>query len=180
MMMKVVQNQTMTEREKFSELVRESHAELLVYARSLTHEDTNSRDIVQDSFVVAWKNISKFEVTRDFGSWMRGIIRNKWREQLRKNKRQVSMDDEVLEGLEAEMRSWQSMRDDGGPSVFIKLEQCMKRLPETLMQAVTSFYYEGDSTDEAAEKLSIGGATLRKRLQRARVSLKDCIKLTNQ
>ena len=179
-MMKVVQNQTMTERERFSELVRESHAELLVYARSLTREDTNSRDIVQDSFVVAWKNMNKFEVTRDFSSWMRGIIRNKWREQLRKNKRHVSMDDEVLEGLEAEMRSWQSMRNDGGPSVFIKLEQCMKRLPETLMQAVTSFYYEGDSTDEAAEKLSIGGATLRKRLQRARVSLKDCIKLTNQ
>ena len=179
-MMKVVQNQTMTEREKFSELVRESHAELLVYARSLTREDTNSRDIVQDSFVVAWKNMNKFEVTRDFSSWMRGIIRNKWREQLRKNKRHVSMDDEVLEGLEAEMRSWQSMRNDGGPSVFIKLEQCMKRLPETLMQAITSFYYEGDSTDEAAEKLSIGGATLRKRLQRARVSLKDCIKLTNQ
>ncbi len=179
MMMKVVQNQTMTEREKFSKLVRESHAELLVYARSLTREDTNSRDIVQDSFVVAWSNMNKFEVTRDFGSWMRGIIRNKWREYLRKNNRQVAMDDDVLESIEMEMRQWQSIRDDGGPTVFIKLEQCMSRLPETLMQAVKCFYYDGHSTDEAAEKLSIGGATLRKRLQRARVSLKDCIKITN-
>ena len=55
-----LQNQTMTEREKFSKLVRESHAELLVYARSLTREDTDSRDIVQDSFVVAWNNMNKF------------------------------------------------------------------------------------------------------------------------
>lgn len=180
MMMKVVQNQTMTERENFSELVRESHSELLVYARSLTREDTNSRDIVQDSFVVAWNNMGKFDVTKDFGSWMRGIVRNKWREQLRKNKRQVAMDDDVLESLEMEMREWQSMRNDGGPSIFLKLEQCMKKLPETLIEAVKCFYYDGLSTDEAAEKLEIGGATLRKRLQRARVSLKDCIKVTNQ
>ncbi len=177
--MKVVQDQTMTEREKFTNLVRESHAELLVYARSLTREDTNSRDIVQDSFVVAWNNMNKFEVTRDFGSWMRGIIRNKWREYLRKDKRQVTVEDDVLESLEVVMRDWQSMRDDGGPSVFIKLEQCMSKLPESLMKAVKCFYYDGHSTDEAADELSIGGATLRKRLQRARASLRDCIKVTN-
>lgn len=175
MMTKVVQNQEMIEREEFSKLARVYHGELLVYARSLTREENTSRDIVQDSFVAAWKNKGKFDITRDFGSWMRGIIRNKWRENLRKNKRQVSLDDEVLESVEAEMRDWQSMRTDGGPTVFMKLELCLTKLPHTLLEAVKSFYYDGDSTDEAAEKLSIGGATLRKRLQRARVALRGCV-----
>ena len=179
MMTKVVQNQEMIEREKFSELAREFHGEFLIYARSLTREENTSRDIVQDSFVAAWRNKDKFDVTRDFGSWMRGIIRNKWREFLRKNKREVSLDDEVLESVEAEMRDWQSMRTDGGPSVFMKLEDCLTKLPDTLLLAVKSFYYEGNSTDEAAEGLSIGGATLRKRLQRARVSLNECVRGKN-
>ncbi len=175
MMTKVVQNQEMIEREKFSNLAREFHGEFLIYARSLTRDESMSRDIVQDSFVAAWRNKDKFDVTRDFGSWMRGIIRNKWREFLRKHKREVSLDEDVLESVEGEMRDWQSMRTDGGPSVFMKLEECMSKLPETLLLAVKSFYYEGNSTDEAADGLSIGGATLRKRLQRARISLKECV-----
>lgn len=174
-MTEIVQNQEMIEREKFSDLAREFHGEFLIYARSLTREEHASRDIVQDSFVAAWKNKDKFDITRDFGSWMRGIIRNKWREHLRKNRRSVPLDDDVLESMEADMRDWQSMRTDGGPSVFMRLEKCLSNLPDTLLQAVKSFYYEGNSTDEAAEVLSIGGATLRKRLQRARVSLKDCV-----
>ncbi len=175
MMTKIVQNQEMIEREKFSELAREFHGEFLVYARSLTRDGTTSRDIVQDSFVAAWKNKDKFDITRDFGSWMRGIIRNKWREHLRKNSRSVALDDDLLESVEAEMRDWQSIRMDGGPSVFMRLEQCLSKLPETLSEAVKSFYYDGQSTDDAADELSIGGATLRKRLQRARASLKECM-----
>ncbi|MGJ8657507.1 MAG: RNA polymerase sigma factor [Akkermansiaceae bacterium] len=174
-----MQNQEMIEREKFSKLAREFHGEFLVYARSLTREGNTSRDIVQDSFVAAWRNKDKFDVTRDFGSWMRGIIRNKWREHLRKNHRQVPLDDEVLESVEAEIREWQSMRTDGGPSVFMKLEECLSKLPEALLQAVKSFYYDGNSTDEAAENLSIEGSTLRKRLQRARLSLKECVSSKN-
>jgi len=170
-----VQNEVMMERERFSELAREFHGEFLVYARALTREENTSRDIVQDSFVAAWRNKDKFDVTKDFGSWMRGIIRNKWREHLRKNKRSVSLDDEVLESMEADMRGWQSMRTDGGSSVFMKLEHCLSKLPDKLMQAVRSFYYDGNSTDEAAEELEIGSPTLRKRLQRARVSLKECV-----
>ncbi len=178
-MTKVVQNQEMIEREKFSELAREFHGEFLVYARSLTREENTSRDIVQDSFVAAWKNKDKFDITRDFGSWMRGIIRNKWRENLRRNKRNVSLDNDVLENLEAVMREWQSLRTDGGPSIFMRLESCLTKLPDTLMQAVKSFYYEGQSTEEVAENLSIGGATLRKRLERARLALKECVTQKN-
>lgn len=175
MMIKIVQNREMIEREKFSELAREFHGEFLVYARSLTREENTSRDIVQDSFVAAWKNKDTFDITRDFGSWMRGIIRNKWRENLRRNRRNVSLDDEALENMEAVMRDWQSMRTDGGPSIFMKLESCLTKLPETLMKAVKTFYYDGFSTDEAAESLAIDGATLRKRLQRARTNLKECV-----
>jgi len=175
MMMKIVQNNTIMEREEFSELAEVHHRELLVYARSLTKEDSTSRDIVQDSFVAAWRNKDKFDITKDFATWMRGIVRNKWREALRKNKRLVSLEDDVLESIDAEMGDWQSARNDGGPSVFMKLEQCLAKLPVSMLEAVKSFYYEGNSSDEVASLLNIGSATVRKRLERARLGLKACL-----
>lgn len=173
--MQAVAEIKLSNREEFSALAREHHRELLVYARALTREDHQSRDIVQESFVVAWQNMGKFDVTKDFGSWMRGIVRNKWKEQMRRNKRQIALDDGALEIMEAEMRTWQQLRQDGGPGVFIKLEQCLEKLPEGLLQSVQSFYYDGCSTDEAAEQMEVSGATLRKRLERARLALKECL-----
>ena len=160
-------------RKSFAILVREHHRGLLAYARGLTKEEHTSRDIVQDAFVAAWRNLDTFDVTRDFGSWMRGIVRNKWRESLRKNSREVSLEDEVLECLEADASQWDSLRDQGG--VFARLELCLKKLPENLSEAVKAFYYDGYSGEEAASVLSVQGATLRKRLERARGSLRDCL-----
>jgi RNA polymerase sigma factor CnrH len=164
-----------TKQEAFADLARTHHRELLVYARALTREDHQSRDIVQESFVTAWENMERFDVTRDFGSWLRGIVRNKWRETMRRNNKQIALEDDALESMEAEMLTWQELRQDGGPGVFIRLEDCVGKLPEALVGAVKSFYYEGCSTDEAAEQLDIGGATLRKRLERARQALRQCL-----
>lgn len=164
-----------TKYEAFAALAREHHRELLVYSRALTREDHQSRDIVQESFVTAWENQDRFDVTRDFGSWLRGIVRNKWRETMRRNNKMIALEDDALESMEAEMLSWQELRQDGGPSVFLKLEDCIEKLPHALLGAVKSFYYDGQSTDEAAAELEIGGATLRKRLERARESLRDCL-----
>ena len=161
--------------ETFADLARRHHRELLIYARVLTREDHQSRDIVQESFVTAWENMERFDVTRDFGSWLRGIVRNKWRETMRRNNKQIALEDDVLESMEAEMLTWQELRQDGGPGVFVRLEDCVGKLPAALVAAVKSFYYEGYSTNEAAEKLDIGGATLRKRLERAREALRQCL-----
>lgn len=165
---------TGTDRKSFAILVREHHRGLLAYARALTKEEHTSRDIVQDAFVVAWRNLETFDVTRDFGSWMRGIVRNKWRESLRKNAREIALDDETLEYLEADARQWDGLRDPGG--VFTQLELCLKKLPESLADAVKAYYYDGYSGDEAARVLSVQSATLRKRLERARGGLRECLK----
>lgn len=161
------------DRKFFSILAKEHHRMLLAYARALTKEEHTSRDIVQDAFVVAWKNLDTFDVTRDFGSWMRGIVRNKWREALRKNERLVVVEDETLESMEADASQWDALRDRGG--VFDRLEKCLKKLPETLAEAVKVFYYEELSGKEASEVLSVQSATLRKRLERARGGLKVCL-----
>jgi RNA polymerase sigma-70 factor (ECF subfamily) len=160
-------------RETFSEIVRENHATLTAYARMITGDGVKAGELVQDAFVTAWQNIGKFDVTRDISSWLRGIVRNKWREACRRGKREISMDEETLEAIESTIVEWQADR----PEVFDRLAHCRSQLPNTLAESINVFYDEQLSTEEAALRLDINGATLRKRLERARQALRQCLQL---
>lgn len=157
--------------DNFSHLVREHHASLSAYARIISREPTAVADLVQDTFITAWQNLHKFDVTRDIASWLRGIARNKWRETCRKNGREISMDEASLTALEQTLHEWQADK----PEIFDRLEDCRSRLPEPLELTLRSCYDESLSGREAAEKLQINEVTLRKRLERAREALRQCL-----
>jgi len=162
-------------RQAFAILAREHHRGLLTYARSLLRNESSSADLVQDAFVTAWRNLDRFDATRDFGAWMRGIVRNKWREHLRKHSREVDIDDEKLEVWEARFAKWDEARQTGKGEMFDQLEDCLERLPEPMHEVVDRYYYRDEPSGTIASALEIGAAALRKRLQRAREALRDCL-----
>ena len=159
-------------RETFSGLVRDNHAALTAYARMITGDGVKAGEIVQDAFVAAWQNIGKFDVTRDVSCWLRGIVRNKWRESCRRGKREIGMDEEMLAAIEETVVEWQADR----PEIFDRLAHCREQLPVALAASVDAYYGDSLSTDDAAIQLEISGATLRKRLERAREALRLCLK----
>lgn len=158
----------------FSDLVRTHHRELLVYATALTRDTATARDIVQEAFIVAYEKRDVFDVTRDFGTWMRGIVRNKWREWLRKNRR-YDLGDHELARMDADIAAWQSSRARNETPLFDALENCLARLPDSLRETINAYYYEGRTGDEVATRLDVAPAAVRKRLQRARTLLKQCL-----
>ncbi len=159
---------------EFTRLVKAHHRELLVYARALTRDVATANDIVQDAFIVAYDKMATFDVTRDFATWMRGIVRNKWREWVRKNQRYVYSDNQIAE-IDADIAAWQAESAAGNRTVFDALNSCLKRLPDNLRETVIEFYYNERNGDEVAEKLGVAPAAIRKRLQRARDLLKACV-----
>ena len=163
------------DRQAFSILAREHHRSLLAYARALASNHATAEDLVQDAFVTAWRNLGRFEVTRDFGSWLRGIVRNKWREHLRRHAREVDVDDETLEAWESRFSSAEQSRQDGRGELFESLDDCLRRLPTSMLDAVQGFYYQEKSCEQIATASDIDVVTLRKRLQRARLALHDCL-----
>jgi RNA polymerase sigma-70 factor (ECF subfamily) len=165
------------DRSRFSELIRDHHQPLLAYARVLAGHPERARELVQDAFVAAWQTIGKFDVTRDFGSWLRGIVRNKWREDCRKHRREVPLSDAELAGLEDAVRTWSA--SDGEAGLLDRLANCRSKLPDTLSQAVHAYYDEDRDGEGAAASLDIPPATFRKRLERARAALRQCLESSN-
>ncbi len=158
----------------FTLLVERHHRDLLVYAVALTRNSATARDIVQEAFILAYEKIALFDVTRDFASWMRGIVRNKWREWLRKNRR-YDLSDNELARIDADIAAWQSSRLNDENTLFDSLEHCMELLPGNLRETIRAYYFEGHNGDEVADRLHIAPAAVRKRLQRARSLLKQCL-----
>jgi len=161
------------DRTRFTELIREHHRGLLAYATALVKSDAAARDLVQDACVAAWQSLSKFDVTRDFGTWMRGIVRNKWREYCRKHSREIPLDEETLSRLE---QPFEQSPDDA--ALFARLAECRGKLPGPMADAIRATYDEGRNSIDAAIALSTTATALRKRLERAREALRRCLSRT--
>ena len=162
-------------RQAFAVLAREHHRCLLIFARALAGNEATAADLVQDALVTAWRNLNRFDVTRDFGAWLRGIIRNKWREHLRRHAREVDVDDATLEAWENHFAQWDANRIPGRAGLLDALDDCLKRLPDPLNDSVRRFYYQEEPGETIAATLGIDIATFRKRLQRARQTLRTCL-----
>lgn len=159
------------DRKRFTELIRQHHLTLLSYARALAGSEGTARELVQDAFVAAWQSLGKFEATRDFAAWMRGIVRNKWREHCRLHAREVQLDEAALSRLEETLSPYTS----GDAELFARLDECRGKLPPPMIEALRVTYDEGRSSDEAATLLSMNAAAFRKRLERARDALRLCL-----
>ena len=165
-------------RQRFSALMREHHLDLLVYARAIVRDHQAAQDVVQDALVSAWRKFDEFDEEKDFAAWLRGIIRNKCKDWFRKMQRDPIPDIELVE-MEIDLTAWQSTLAAGN-GIFATVENCLGRLPDNLRESVQAFYFENRDGEDAARSLDISSANLRKRLERARGLLHDCISKKTQ
>jgi RNA polymerase sigma-70 factor (ECF subfamily) len=161
----------------FEVLVREHHRSVLAYARTLTQRADLAEDLSQDAFLVAYQRLGDFDATRDFGAWVRGIVRLKHLESLRGAGRQCPLSDRLLDDVEAEFARWQLAHRETGEDVLATLRDCVSRLQEVARRTVDRFYADRAACAEIASELGTSEAVIRKRLQRAREVLHGCMEL---
>ena len=158
----------------FEILVREHHRRLLGYAHSLVSRSDIAEDLVQDAFITAYRKLDKYDGSRPFSAWVRGIIRMKYLEWVRSQK-EIVLDNDVLDMLDASHQNWDEAEDSPG-AAFQSLRSCMSKLPESFGKLIDLFYMKQMSGRHVAEQLNISEANVRKRLERARKNLAICIK----
>src|SRR3954462_13377415 len=85
------------DRAAFEELVRSTSAETYTLAFRLTGNDDDARDVVQETYLRAYKGIGKFRGESAFSTWLYRITANCAANQLgkRKRHRHDDLDDEA-------------------------------------------------------------------------------------
>ncbi len=169
----IAKNKTL-EPKGFETLVREHHRRLLAYALALTRRDDVAEDLAQDALLIAHRDLAKFDAGRDFGAWVRGILRMKYLEWTRSH-RLERLTEAQLDVLDARHHEWDRAADAGHGDALVALRLCREELGEHIGDTLDLFYTEHLACADIAVRLNVSEVVVRKRLQRARDVLGDCL-----
>lgn len=167
----------------FEILMRENASMLAVYLRSTVRDSATIDDLFQETMLTAWKNIHRFDRTKPFGPWLRGIAAKLILAQRRKAAKSMFLcDEDMLSHLESRFRCLEQQHGDTFDEKLAYLRECMKELPELFHEVIIQRYTKLLSQQEIALNLGVSHEAIKKRIQRARLQLLKCIlqKLANE
>src|SRR5258707_12828858 len=84
------------DREAFGALVERYQRTLYYFVVGKVADDTEAKDIVQKSFVAAFRNLADFRLSGSFFAWLKGIALNHCRHEGPRCQRQAGLGGRVL------------------------------------------------------------------------------------
>jgi RNA polymerase sigma-70 factor (ECF subfamily) len=149
----------------FSELVRRHQSSVRGLLRQLTRTDLAlADDLAQDAFLRAYKHIRSFRGEARFSTWLYRIAYNVFREDARRRKELVGIDEEQLQSAQDPQTVDAGLRHD--------LMHALNLLPLHERTAVLLCCQNGLSHDEASRVLDIPLGTVKTNVLRGREKLK--------
>ncbi len=143
------------------------------FALSLTRNEADADDIVQETFMRAYRSWHTFERGSDARRWLFTICRNAFLRTRERARHQVELEDGDVEAVASQLAETTGAnsgdeqllaRLDLGPA----LSSALKELPEPFRSAVTLVDVEDQSYEAASEILGVPIGTVRSRLFRGR------------
>jgi RNA polymerase sigma-70 factor len=161
----------------FEILVRENADMLVTYLRAMVWNAAVIDDLFQETMLVAWRRLAEYDQTRPFGPWLRGIAARLVLAHARKAKRDVMLcDEDVVEYLDQQVQRISLQRGDTWDDKVVALRECLAALPDVPKQAISLRYLEGCPAERIADRLEVTREAIKKRLQRGRAQLLDCLR----
>lgn len=130
-----------------------------------------AEDILQDSFVKAFKNLDRYKSDGPLGAWMRKITVNTALEQYRKNKSLKNY------GIMLDVNETSIVIEDGAIET-LELEDLLEKiqaLPNGFRTVFNLYAVEGYNHKEIGELLNISEGTSKSQYSRARLLLRTMI-----
>ena len=90
-------------------------------AQALTGDESDADDLVQETFLRAYRHWQTFQPGSDCRSWLSTICRNAFYENRRRERRSTPMDDHELDSL-ASGRSHNTARAAGVDDLFVRID----------------------------------------------------------
>lgn len=164
-------------RQVFEILVRE-HADMLAaYLRSILWTPSEVDDLFQETMLIAWRRLPECDRSQLFGPWLRGIAQKLVLEHHRRGKaRAASVDPGTLTELDLRYDQLSHTPGDTFRARAERIITCMGRLPEPMRAAIEMVYIRDMLMAAAASALDATEEAVKKRVQRARQLLSECVR----
>ena len=158
----------------YSRVVLACQNTITAVALAITRDVQASEDIAQEAFLKGWRQLGSLKNPDSFLPWLREITRNLARDHLRANRNRP------LTGESADLAI--QMAADLSPTPSERLlrteeeivaTEIISALPEESRETLLLYYREGQSSQQVATLLGLSDAAVRKRLSRARASVRE-------
>jgi len=146
---------------------------MLNVAFRICNDLAQAEDLLQDSFVSAFKNLKSYKGTASFGSWLKRIVINTCLNHLRSKKI-------AFEEL-TEDAAWpvEEKVDFGGQELVVEqIKEGITQLPTGYRLVLSLYLLEGYDHKEIAKVLDISVSTSKSQYNRAKRKLRENLSIT--
>ncbi len=166
--------------EAYAELVKRHEKRVYRTLMGITGIREDAEDATQNAFLKAYLHLADFHGAARFSTWLLRIAINEGLERLRRRKQTVSLDDDREEDEWYRPREFRDWRDNP-EQTYTKsemrelVEKEVMRLPVKYRVVVMLRDLEEQSTEETAQALGLEISTVKTRLLRGRLMLREAL-----
>jgi RNA polymerase sigma-70 factor (ECF subfamily) len=149
-------------------------------ARSILRNDAEAEDVVQETYVRAFTGLDMFRGDAAFGTWITRIALNESLGRLRRRRPTVDWETYGENRTQAEIINFPASAAIDDPETTMAqnevravLEQTIDELPDAFRAVFVARIVEGMSVDETADLFGLQPQTVKTRLHRARLLLRE-------
>ena len=160
-------------------LYQQESRRLLGVALRIVRQRQQAEDVLHDAFMNIWTKAGSFDATLGFGrGWIYSVVRNGALNAVRKGAREVSVDEETAEALDAQqsMLAHPQLQESFELNASLgKLNDCLERLEPARRTCILYAYLDGCSHGEIAERTQTPLGTVKAWIKRGMGSLRECM-----
>ncbi len=168
--------------DSFNRLVLAYQDMVYSHAFRMIGEEESADDATQSTFVSAYNHLNSFR-GGSFKAWLLRIVTNACYDELRRRKRRPTVPLEPLDDTGEEVESAHWMVDPSDPpedqvqrmELQKAIQHCLEHLPEEFRSAVVMVDVQGLDYFEASQASGKPIGTIKSRLARARLKLRECL-----
>jgi RNA polymerase sigma-70 factor (ECF subfamily) len=156
------------DRQAFRSLVRAHQEALYAFALRLVLDEADAMDLVQETFIAAWKGLARFRGESRLSTWLYGIALRKAETSRRGARRRMARE-----------ATWAREHFDADsvrramPEAVIDLERALVELPVRMRTALVLHCIHGWTQREVAEAMGVAEGTVKAHVHAARRLLKE-------
>lgn len=169
---------------EFQRMMGETRRRAYSMALQLTRNSSDAEDLMQDTYVKAWKGFDSYMPGRPFLNWLLRIMQRAYLDSRRRENpiRRAESLNSMISPSDGEIQELPIADENPGPDLALiqdefktELHAALAELPEVYRSAITMCDLEGMSYSEIADAQNTTIGTVRSRIHRGRRLLREVI-----